>query len=559
MRFATGLNVYLFGTLLWVMSREAVLACVTISVIFLSSAFLILSMLVGVLVFPSLSTYFIFFDFYPFSLAVTTDTITLLFLFILLIVSFCIMFFSSFYMSGDLKNRWFLVVLLMFILRMVLLSLASSLFVIFIAWDGLGVTRFFLVMYYLNWDRISGAIVTVLTNRLGDYCLFWFIASLFFSGCLIYSSTFIFSSLFLILVVTRFTKRAQFPFSSWLPKAMSAPTPVRALVHRRTLVTAGLFLLMKYDMVLSSFLIMVFIFRVGLFTMLFASICALYDPDFKKVIALSTLSQLGFLMLSLGLGNVFISFFHLIRHACFKSCLFMQIGFMMHSFYRQQDRRMYNRSGAVRYVVQVQTLLCLICLSGLLFTRGFVRKDFILEFMFSSRESFFLGCLFFICVFLTMLYRLRLGLAMFKMQHNSLAYVIKSELFIYLCSPLIFASLFLLWWLNLNLFRVPFSFLYFDKLAPLCILVLFAFLAGIFHIRYYMFLPANIFYMESLVYIRKITFLNLKFLERHLLFLNNSVIMSLGTYCKRRFLYFYYYRLNILAIARILILLGIIL
>jgi len=179
--------------------------------------------------------------------------------------------------------------------------------------------------------------------------------------------------------------------------------------------------------------------------MLFARVCALYDPDFKKVIALRTLSQLGFLILSLGLGNVFISFFHLIRHACFKSCLFMQIGFIMHSFYRQQDSRIYNSSGSISYLVQLQTLLCLIALSGLLFTRGFVRKDFILEFMFSRTERFLLGVIFFLCVFMTMLYRLRLGLALFKVQHNALMYVIKRELFIYLCTPLIFASLMLLW------------------------------------------------------------------------------------------------------------------
>jgi len=499
-----------------------------------------------------------FFDFHPLAFSLTTDTITLLFLFILLMVSFSIIFFSSFYIRGDLKNRWFLVVLLIFILRMVLLSLASSLFVIFIAWDGLGVTRFFLVIFYLNWDSISGAMVTVLTNRLGDYCLFWFVASLFFRGCLVYSSLYRVTALFFVLVATRFTKRAQFPFRRWLPKAMSAPTPVRALVHRRTLVTAGLFLLIKYNLVLTSFLMMLFIFSVGLFTILFARVCALYDPDFKKVIALRTLSQLGFLMLSLGLGNIFISFFHLIRHACFKRCLFIQIGFMMHSFYSQQDSRMYNRSGSISYVVQVQTLLCLICLSGLLFTRGFVRKDFILEFIFSSRERFLLGLLFFICVFMTMLYRLRLGLSMFKVQQRPLLYVIKRELFIYLCSPLIFASLFLLWWLNLNLFRVPFSFLYFDKMAPLYMLVLFFFLATIFNMRFYMFLPARMFFIESLVYLRKSTFLNLKFLERNLLSINNGTIIALRTFCKRSFLYFYYYRLNLLVIAGALILMGLV-
>jgi len=298
---------------------------------------------------------------------------------------------------------------------------------------------------------------------------------LFFRGVFLFSSIFISSALFFILVLTSFTKRAQFPFRSWLPKAMSAPTPVSALVHRRTLVTAGLFLLMKYNLVLCSFNMMLFLFITGLFTMVFARICALYDPDFKKVIALSTLSQLGFLMLSLGLGNVFISFFHLIRHACFKRCLFIQIGFIIHSFYRQQDSRMYNRSGSISVLVQLQRLLCLMFLSGLLFTSGFVRKDFILEFMFCSRESFVLGVMFFLGVFMTLLYSLRLGLALFKTQHVTLIYVIKSELFIFLCVPLVLASLFLLWLLNLNLFRVPFFFLYFDKLLPLCMLVLFVF------------------------------------------------------------------------------------
>jgi len=158
---------------------------------------------------------------------------------------------------------------------------------------------------------------------------------------------------------------------------------------------------------------MVVVFIVGLLTIVIASVCALFDPDFKKVIALRTLSQLGFLMISLGLGNIFLSFFHLISHACFKSCLFMQIGFMMHSFYRQQDSRGYNRSGAVSLLVQLQTLLCLFCLSGLMFTRGFVRKDFILEFFFIlfqlkvcflvysfSLVSFLLFCIEFVWVYL---------------------------------------------------------------------------------------------------------------------------------------------------------------
>jgi len=190
---------------------------------------------------------------------------------------------------------------------------------------------------------------------------------------------------------------------------------------------------------------MVVVFMVGLLTIVIASVCALFDPDFKKVIALSTLSQLGFLIISLGLGNIFLSFFHLISHACFKRCLFIQIGFMMHRFYSQQDRRGYNRRGAVSLLVQLQTLLCLFCLSGLIFTSGFVRKDFILEFFYSvSAEGIILRLLFFFGVFLTFLYRIRLGLSMVKIHRYRLNYIIKRELFIFLSFPLILFSLFLL-------------------------------------------------------------------------------------------------------------------
>lgn len=143
-----------------------------LSVVFLSSGIVLFCFLLLVILFPFCVFYYLLFDFSPFVLGMGLDNYTVVFLFILLLISCSIMFFSSFYMRGDLKNTWFLVILLLFIIRIILLSLSSRIFVIFIAWDGLGVTRFFLVMYYLNWDRISGAMVTVLTNRLGDYCLF---------------------------------------------------------------------------------------------------------------------------------------------------------------------------------------------------------------------------------------------------------------------------------------------------------------------------------------------------------------------------------------------------
>ena len=132
---------------------------------------------------------------------------------------------------------------MLFVLRIVLLRASRGWISIFVAWDGLGITRFFLVIYYCNWDSISGAMVTVITNRLGDVILFIVVVYLLVEIKNINS----FIIPMGILLLAAITKSAQVPFRSWLPKAIAAPTPVRRLVHRRTLVTAGLFLITKFE------------------------------------------------------------------------------------------------------------------------------------------------------------------------------------------------------------------------------------------------------------------------------------------------------------------------
>ncbi len=182
--------------------------------------------------------------------------------------------------------------------------------------------------------------------------------------------------------MTSFTKSAQFPFSGWLPKAIRAPTPVRSLVHSRTLVTAGLFLLINFRFSFKISLGLCFLIFFGLFTIRISRVLAIYEKDFKKIVALSTLSQIGFCIFTLGLGYTFLTLFHLIRHALFKSCLFMLVGFRIYSFWGQQDIRRYTRFKKLRAFIHFQLLICLFCLCGLFFTRGLVRKDFILEFFF---------------------------------------------------------------------------------------------------------------------------------------------------------------------------------
>ena len=331
-----------------------------------------------------------------------------LFSLILLLITLSVMVFGSYYLNRELNFTYYSLVLLVFVGSMFMLCYRNSVFTMMLSWDLLGVSSFFLVLYYSNWDRNSGAINTALTNRLGDFFIFVFFSGSLFGVYYFFSYRLMVNGLFFLLVLSAFTKRAQFPFSSWLPKAMSAPTPVRSLVHSRTLVTAGLILLMNFYFLVLNMYVMVLLLLIGLFTIFFSSLVALYEEDMKKVVALSTLSQMGFIMLTLGFGMHFVSFFHLLSHALFKSCLFMQVGYLIHRSFGQQDGRFYGGHGGLSFFMQLQLLVTLFCLCGLVFTSGMVRKDLILEFFFVNYYCFFLFLLFVFSIFLTFCYSYRL-------------------------------------------------------------------------------------------------------------------------------------------------------
>ena len=172
--------------------------------------------------------------------------------------------------------------------------------------------------------------------------------------------------------------------------------------------TAGLILLINYSNILMNGSIIFFILVVGIFTMFFSRVTAMVEEDMKKVVALSTLSQIGFSIVTLGLGLGFISFVHLVRHALFKRCLFIQIGYIIHSNYGQQDGRGYGYNGNLPVFIQLQLLVTLFCLCGLIFSRGMVRKDVILELFYCNNYLVIFGLIFFISVFLTFGYSYRL-------------------------------------------------------------------------------------------------------------------------------------------------------
>lgn len=240
----------------------------------------------------------------------------------------------------------------------------------------MGLISFCLVIYYGSHTSLESGLVTVFSNRLGDvfflFCFFFFVVGGGFrlEGVL---PTVLF---FLMVFLGRVTKRAQAPFSAWLPAAIAAPTPVSSLVHSSTLVTAGVYVMIRYSFLFFFFdflLLKVFF----LFTMVCGGIRALFEEDLKKVVAMSTLSQLGMMMYVLSVGVWVLSFMHMVIHAFFKSILFLRTGVLIRNYSGGQDSRFYGGDflSLLSFLFFFVRVLCLV---GFPFFIGFYSKDFII-------------------------------------------------------------------------------------------------------------------------------------------------------------------------------------
>lgn len=331
------------------------------------------------------------------SLVLTTDSSSFIFLFTLLSISVSVLTWSYYYMDSDLAFRRFSSLILLFLGSIFSLVLSADLLSLFVAWDLLGFTSFFLVIFFRSRSSIAGGLLTGITNRVGDV----FLLALF--GLVYYSSCTNLSWYLYILFFISFTKSAQVPFSSWLPAAILAPTPVSALVHSSTLVTAGVYLLYRFSPLPSTLLIIV-----GLFTTLIAGLTAICECDTKKIIALSTLSQLGLIVTSLGLGERSLCFAHLNTHAAFKALLFLAVGTSIHTLYGSQEiRSTVPLTGSSPYIliilVAASTSMC-----GLVFLSGWVTKEAILESRINNFVSLCSLILFYLGIGLTVIYSLRL-------------------------------------------------------------------------------------------------------------------------------------------------------
>uniref|UniRef100_UPI0030E412B5 NADH dehydrogenase subunit 5 n=1 Tax=Epuraea terminalis TaxID=1553310 RepID=UPI0030E412B5 len=347
-------------------------------------------------------------------MVILLDWMSMLFMSFVLFISSMVIFYSEEYMEGEIYLNRFILLVVLFVLSMMLLIISPNLISILLGWDGLGLVSYCLVIYYQNEKSYNAGMLTALTNRIGDVMLLMSIAWMlnFGSWNYIYYLEFMKNDksmqiISYMVIIASMTKSAQIPFSSWLPAAMAAPTPVSSLVHSSTLVTAGVYLLIRFNYSFSESM-MYFLLFFSCLTMFMSGLGANFEFDLKKIIALSTLSQLGLMMSILSLGEYKLAFFHLLTHALFKALLFMCAGNMIHNMNNTQD---------IRYMGSLIYQMPLTCsffsisnfsLCGLPFLSGFYSKDLIVEVMSMQYLNLFIYLIFYISIGLTVCYSIRL-------------------------------------------------------------------------------------------------------------------------------------------------------
>lgn len=350
----------------------------------------------------------------PILLTLVADPIGMLFSCAVLLISSNVLIFSTVYMRDDPFINRFTALVLLFILSINLLIFLPHLMILLLGWDGLGIVSFILVVYYQNPKSLAAGIITALTNRVGDVILLlsiawtinqghWFIINIWESSI---------SSIQVIrITLAAITKRAQIPFSSWLPAAIAAPTPVSALVHSSTLVTAGVFLLIRFYPFLHSIPIFnTAILLIAVCTILIAGLSAITECDIKKIIALSTLSQLGIIITRLGLNAPHLAFFHMLTHALFKALLFVCAGSFINVHLHTQDLRWMGNLSSQMPVATACIRVANLALCGFPFIAGFYSKDLIIESAINNPNNLAMVILALLRVGLTSFYSVRFRL-----------------------------------------------------------------------------------------------------------------------------------------------------
>nr|AHA52507.1 NADH dehydrogenase subunit 5 [Euurobracon breviterebrae] len=338
------------------------------------------------------------------------DWMTMIFISTISLISSIVILYSLEYMNKDKFMKRFIMLILTFILSMIFMILTPNLISILLGWDGLGVSSYALVAYYQNKKSFNSSMNTILMNRLGDIMIISSIALLSSLGSwnlLLMNHNSNMNLIMMFIFTATITKSAQMPFSSWLPMAMAAPTPVSSLVHSSTLVTAGVYILIRFNHLINLNL-MYFITLISSITMLMAGLSANLEYDIKKIIALSTLSQLSLMILTISLNCPKMTFFHLITHAMFKSLMFLCSGIMIHNYLNHQDIRYMSFMNLNMPLTNLMFNSSALTLCGLPFLSGFYSKDLIIELFTFNKFNNLMFMTIYISMSLTISYTFRL-------------------------------------------------------------------------------------------------------------------------------------------------------
>lgn len=350
------------------------------------------------------------------------DELTVSMLIPVLIVSLLVHIYSIEYMGEDPHQQRFFSYISLFTGLMLVLVTGNNFLVMFLGWEGVGVCSYLLVhFWYTRIEAIKSAMNAMFTNRIGDFFLTLGFFSLFYTfGTLDYSTIFslapninnnVITFIVILLLIGAAAKSAQLGLHIWLPYAMEGPTPVSALIHAATMVTAGVYLLIRCSPLLEqSELALIIILITGGITAFFAASVGLFQNDIKKVIAYSTMSQLGMMVIAIGISQYNVALMHLVLHAMYKAGLFLSAGSVLHAMGDQQDFRRFG--GLIKLLPLTYTVILIASLSlaALPWLSGYYSKDLIIELTFGSYSSlgYFIYLLAVLAACFTMLYSVKL-------------------------------------------------------------------------------------------------------------------------------------------------------